>query len=76
FQLRNPEWYTALGEVVDRVAADLNVLGGGAGIKAIPYISRLSSRPPEEYHLSTEKPTMTNHIPVVLNTAEVISVLC
>ncbi|KAK5262783.1 hypothetical protein LTR96_011732, partial [Exophiala xenobiotica] len=37
FELRNPEWNTALEEVVDRVAADLDVPGGAAGIKAKPY---------------------------------------
>jgi hypothetical protein len=37
FQVRNPKWKMALDEVIGKVAADLDVPGGAAGIKAMPY---------------------------------------
>lgn len=37
FELRNPQWNMALKEIIDRVAADLDVPNGATGIKAIPY---------------------------------------
>ena len=37
FELKNPKWENALKAVVSRVATELGVPGGAAGVKAVPY---------------------------------------
>ncbi|KAK5214727.1 hypothetical protein LTS03_011672, partial [Exophiala xenobiotica] len=68
FELRNPEWNTALEEVVDRVAADLDVPGGAGGIKAIPYKMLLYEKGSvlEEHRDSEKEPGMFGTLVICL----------